>query len=1136
MHPRSSGFPGLLHRSNFTWREHPRLCSGFRRSLVVSVLGLLLGLLPAQAGLIGFYSFDNASMPLRDDSGNGYDLLTGVGLTDPQYVAGGGVQGGAYTYDGGQHWVAPIDINAGSLPSLTMGAWVKTSSLSSGLRKVMGHDDGGYDRVLGLDDRNGGFRYAAFIGTGDPPPGGPAPKSTDDWTFLAVTYDDWTGQMTLYVDLDTLTIGDALQVSSSPASFGGGQTMVAIGSLRPDNLDEGWQGSIDNVFFYDEVLTLQQLTDIRDGGKGAILGTGGEDPDFRITSVPALRGLAKSPAVQTFSFGIKNLGTAQPLTISSVTAAGADAGRYAVTAFPATLAPGATGTIEFTFNSQGQVGAYTATLLVACNDPTTPAVSLDASAQVGDDPDLAIVSAPNLQDLPKLPQVQTLAFTVRNDGAFDTLTISQITISGADSSHYAVTSYPATLLPGATGTIEVTFDNMGQVGSFAATASIQSNDASTPTTLYDLSARVTGNALLGFYSFDDGAAPTKDDSGNGRTLRSIAAALDPTYDAGGGVTGGGYLFDGGQRWEVPLDINPSAVPILTMGAWVRPVTSIATLPDPGLYKVMGHDNGGWDRVIGLDTRNGGFCYSAFTGNGVSVGNPALTPLGPDQWTFLAAVYDQPSSQLTLYVDVDVSSLGDNPEVVSHTATLGTGAATAALGAIAPSGGEGWVGYIDNAFFLGGRIDASTVKAVRDGGKTALLTLRPDPVLSISPDPVFGDLPGPAPVTASIALRNTGQTQPLVIRDARITGRDATRYTLADVPATIAAGATATMKVTFNPQGREGPFAAALDLISNSTADRHAVFDLSAFVPYSTPLIAFYPFDDPWNPLQDATGKGADLIAPLGAAPTYQPAGGVEGGAYAFNGAQRLVSAVNINPARLPQLTMGAWVRTDSLATGLRKVMGHDDGGWDRTIGLDNRDDGTFRYTSFVGNGAPLPGGDTPPTPTSTNAWTFLAATYDQDSSYLALYVDLDVATRADPLMMLESTTTGFGAGQSTTAIGDLSPANASEGWQGSIDNAFFYQTVLTVEELTAIRDGGAQAIFPVVVRPQITGIQRTTNVTLTWTSVAGKTYVVEYTDNLSAAWTQVATPLGMGATTSFTDADATRMARPVGFYRVGVQP
>lgn len=1117
-----------------------------RPGVVRTALAILVSLawttIPTHAGLIGFYSFDNSANPLRDESGHGNDLQPGAGnLTDPEYLAGGGVQGGAYSFNGEQHWVAPININPDVLPSLTLGAWVKTTSLAPGLRKVLGHDDGGYDRTIGLDTRNGGFRYVGFIGTGDPPPGAPAPKSTNDWTFLAVTYDELNAQMAVYVDLDSLSIGDALEVSTSPTGMGLGQDTVSIGSLRPDNLDEGWLGLLDNVFFYDEVLTLQQLTAIRDGGKSAILGSGGEDPDLKLTTVPQLRNLPKAPAVQSFSYGIKNAGATQTLTISKVTVSGADAARYAVIEFPASLAAGASGTIQFSFNSQGQVGAFAGTLVVESNDPTSPVISLDVSVQVGDDPDLVITSAPNLQDLSKLPQVQTLSFGVRNGGIVDTLKINQVTLAGPDAAYFTVKSFPASLPPGATGSIEVTFDNRGQVGSFSATATIDSNDASTPRFEHDLSARVTGNSLLAFYSFDDATDPTKDDSGNGRTLQSAGETTEPLYDAAGGVAGGAYVFDGAQRWLVPLNINPSVIPILTMGAWVR-----TTALDPGLYKAIGHDDGGWDRVIGLDDRSqvaggpmpaGTYRYAAFTGennHGPTQGDPPPTPISSQEWTFLAAVYDQPGSRVTLYVDLDAATTGDTPQAISDAAPMGAGASSTAIGAIAPGGGEGWVGSIDNVFFLGGRIDAAVIKTVRDQGKQALLQLRPDPVLVVPLQPVFGDLTGSQPVTKSVELRNTGQAQALTIAEARITGPQAARYSVADVPATIAAGGSATMKVTFDPQGQEGTFSATLDLISNSTSDRHALLDLAAFVPYASPLIAFYPFDDPAQPLRNATGKGSDLTAPAGAEPIYQSAGGVEGGGYLFTGGQRLIAPIDINSSKLPRLTMGAWVRTDSLVSGLRKVIGQDDGGWDRAIGLDNREGtGAFRYSGFTGTGL-VPEG---PTPVNTTDWTFLAATYDQDLGIMSLYVDLDVSIVTDPLGVYEAPA-NHGAGFTTTAIGDVRPDGlASEGWQGSIDNVFFYQTALTLEELTRIRDGGANAIVPQPAQgPRITGVQKTANLTITWTSAAGKNYVVQYTDRLSAAWTQIATVVGQGASTTYTDSDTARMGLPVGFYRVGLQP
>lgn len=1088
---------------------------------------LLLWCAAAQAGLIAFYSFDDPLDPSKDDGPFGYHLAPGVGLTDPVYVPNGGVEGGAYAFNGEQHWVAPVNINTGYLPYLTMGAWVKTSTLAASNRKIMGHDDGGYDRTLGLDVRNGPFRYVAFIGTGDPPPGGPSPKSTNDWTFVAVTYDDWSGEMTLYVDLDTLSIGDALEISSSLTGFTSGQDSVAIGSIRPDNTSEGWVGMIDNVFFYDEVLTAEQLTALRDGGKTAILGSGGDDPDLRVISEPVLRDLPKAPPVLSFSYGIKNLGTTKPLTISSVTPTGPDAARYTVTGFPASLAPGASGTINFTLDSKGELGTFTAALVVGSNDPSNPTVSLDVSAQVGDDPDLTITSAPNLQELAKLPVVQTLGFGIRNTGVFEPLVISKITISGLDAAYFTVKSFPATLAPGAQGQLDITFDNQGQVGTFSAIATIESNDASNPQVTCDLTARVVSNSLLAFYSFDDPANPTKDDSGFGRALQSAGAGTAPTYRADGGVTGGAYDFNGSQRWVSPLNINPSQVEILTMGAWVRTTRAF----NPGLYKVMGHDNGGYDRVIGLDNRSGAFRYAAFTGTGITLGNPPPTPLGTDEWTFLAAVYDHPNKRVRLYVDLDVASIDDDPQEISATTSMGAGASTTAIGAIAPGGGEGWQGTIDNAFFLAGRIDSSVIKAIRDQGKDALLQFRPDPVLVVPATAVFGDLPGPNPVTASIEIRNSGASRTLTIAEARLSGRNASKYTVTDVPKTIEAGASALLKVRFDPQGQEGSFECTLDLISNSTADRHTLLDLSAFVPYTTPLIAFYPFDDPANPLRDVTGKGADLVAPSNAAPTYQPAGGITGGAYLFNGLQRLISSVDINPARLPRLTMGAWVRTDSLVPGWRKVLGHDNGGYDRTIGLDTRV-GAFNYVAFTGTG--LLGGGVGPVDTST--WTFLAASYDRDAGKVTLYIDPDVSAPVTPLLAVEATG-NFGPGFPTTAIGGLRPDNADEGWQGSIDNVFFYQTVLSPEQLASIRDGGADAILPPAPpRPEITSVQRTTTLTIVWASAAGKTYVVEYAERLLAGWTRVATVTGQRDSTTYVDSDPTRLARPIGFYRVGLQP
>ena len=1081
-----------------------------------TIAACLLTAVPSHAELIGFYPFDNAQDPLKDASGKGNDLQGGI--ADPTYLSSAGIEGGAFSYNGGQRLVSPIDINADALPALTMGAWVKTATLISDLHKVIGQDDGGWDRVIGLDNRDDGvFRYTTFIGTGAPLRGTPAPRSTNDWTFLAVSYDQTINELNLYVDLDSITIGDALNPFTAATGFGSGLTTASIGSIRADNDSEGWIGQIDNVFFYDEVLSPDRIKAIRDQGRGAIVAALASDPNLKVSSAPNLRNLSKAPAVQTFVYEISNLGGAKALNITSAKVTGAGSARYAVTHFPATVAPGGKGNIEFTFDSQGQIGRFVAELTIESNDANHPSTLLDVTAQVGDDPDLGIINPPVLQAFQKVPATHDFSFGITNAGTLDTLRISRITVTGPDAAYFTIRNFPATLAPHGTNTLDFTFNSQGQVGDFTAAAVIESNDPSNPSFSLDISSRVNPTALLGFYSFDDANNPLKDDSNLSRTLQNgfDGGLADPTYQPTGGVTGGGFDFDGSMRLVVPLDVNPAGLPAVTMGAWVK-----TAILDEGLRKVLGQDDGAWDRVIGLDTRTqaaGGplpdptFRYVAFTGTdnlGPTQGDPPPTPTSIDEWTFLTAVYDQPNRQVTLYVDLDVSTTNDAPQAIRSAANSGTGTSTVSIGTINPgNSSEAWVGSIDNVFFLNGTLDAATIKSVRDGGKDAILKFRADPTVQVlTAAPIFGDLANANPKTAAIQIKNTGATQPLAIVSARLTGPDASNYTLDQVPSNLVAGATGTLEVTLDPKGKEGTLAAGLELITTSSSDRRTTLDLSAFVPYSTPLIAFYAFDDPTNPLKEARGKTGDLRLVQGSEPVYLAQGGEEGGAYRFDGGQRLVAPVNINPDKLPQLTMGAWVKTSSLVPGMRKVMGHDDGAWDRVIGLDTRAEAlggdlpqpTFRYVAFPGqnNFGPTQG-NPPATPTSTEDWTFLAVTYDQPVNLVTLYVDLDSKTTNDPLWSVSSESDMGFSGDTATGIGSITSTANSESWIGLIDNVFFYQTILSVDDLTRIRNAGAGAIVPIVAPPTITIGRTGASLMLTWTGS------LQSADSISGPWTDV---------------------------------
>ncbi len=1102
----------------------------------------------AQAGLIGFYSFDNPGDPYADDSGNGKTLTGDLAgpESNPVYAADGGVEGGAFLYYGTNRLSAPININPDVLPQMTMGAWVRTATLTPGIRSVLSHDDGALDRRVGLETRFGPFRYSAFAGFTFPIPSTAFPSSTNDWTFLAVTYDQTSGQMALYCDLDSMTIGDALEVFSADlVQQGNGFPAVVIGALRPTSSGEGWLGAIDNVFFYDEVLLPDQLEAIRTGGKRAIIGSG-ESPDLRLTARPVLDQLPKSPAAIAFTVEVRNVSPTRSMTIGDVAVAGVDAGSFTITSFPSVIPASGAGLIEGAFHSQGQAGTRNAELIIQSDDPSTPRFVMPFAAVVAADPSLAVAATSDWSRLPRQAAPHDLVFGVTNSGYTQTLHLQQILLSGPDAPYYAVQTFPAQLAPGEGGELVIRLTSQDQVGAFTALATIQSDGESQPQILLDLSTHVTNLALIAFYPFDDAANPLLDASGNGLTLVGAGGFQDPTWNSGGGMSGSCFEFDGGQRFTAPLNINPDVMPLLTMGAWVR-----CGALDPGNFKVIGHDDGANDRVIGLDTRvsnlggpmpAGTWRYTAFTGDTTMNGTapvqmePVPAPLGPEVWTFIAAVYDQINGTMTFHVDLDASTTSEPPQSQTVITSMGPGYPTTAVGALRPTAtlNDPWVGSIDNVFFLSGAAAAGEIRTIRDGGVAALLELRADPLPQVTNSLSFGTVATGAALTNELSILNHGITRPLNIAEVRLSGRDAARFSVGALPAPIPPGGAASLQVGFDSRGFEGRFDAVLEIISDAGTDRRLVVALDAFVPFANTVVAFYPFDDPVNPLRDVSGHGKNLTQVAGAVPTFDASGGFEGGTFHFSGTQRLISPVDINPTVLPKLTMGAWVKTASLANGLRDVMGADNGGYDRCIGLDNRPGGTpFRYTTWRGgSNQPLEG---TPSPISTNDWTFLAVSYDEAVHALTMYVDLDASTIDDPLVEVSSPTpTAFNASFNTTSIGNYRPTVSGNGWVGSIDNVFFISRTLTTEEITRIRDEGAKAIVASLFRATASRVPG--RVDLVWDSATQNNYAVQYTSQLGLPWTTIATVPGEAGHTGFGDTDATRLSRPQGYYRVELLP
>lgn len=676
-----------------------------------------------------------------DESGSGNDLVTaGVG-TEPTYEAAGGFEAGGFLF-ANQRLTVPIDINPGTLPELTMGAWVRSDALPIGLgtqqlHKVIGHDNGAWDRVLGLDSRTaaaGGpqpqhsLRYTAFTGTNNfgPVQNDFAPTSTSDWTFLAVTYDQPNNTATVYVDLDVSTNADALQMASSATLMGTGNAEVAIGSIRPDLPNEGWAGSIDNVFFYDEILTAAQLTAIRDGGKTAIVGSSG-DPSIRLSGATnplfgdlTSLGAGPGPIVRTVS--IQNVGELNQLNISRIEITGPDAGLFTLEdLLPSAVPPAMEQDLDITLTPPLEGGSFSATLEVDSNDAETPTKTLSLDATITSDPNLVIVAADPLfgtMVFNSQPGTIMRIITVRNTGAVNHLALSPLpAVSGANAASYSLSS-PLSVAPGEERDIVVSLNPGGSPGAFSGSLEISTDDPDTPSVTISLDANiiiVDPAEIIAFYPFDDTAAPLTD--ATGVTGDATIGGGTPTYNEADGFEGGYYQFGGTDRLIVPLDINPGVLPQITLGAWVR-----NDEPASGLRKVMGHDNGAWDRTIGLDNRGGPFRYTAFTGtnnNEPVAGTPE--PANTEDWTFLAATYDDILNVVSVFVDLDASTTDDPLVKVSEPSLMGDGWNTLAIGGIRPDlPNEGWVGCIDNAFIYSGILTDAEVENLRNLGRAAII--------------------------------------------------------------------------------------------------------------------------------------------------------------------------------------------------------------------------------------------------------------------------------------------------------------------------------------------------------------------------------------------------------------------------------
>ncbi len=152
---------------------------------------------------------------------------------------------------------------------------------------------------------------------------------------------------------------------------------------------------------------------------------------------------------------------------------------------------------------------------------------------------------------------------VRNTGNANSLTLSNVQVTGPDQDHFTVTESPDTIAPGSSGLVRITFQPKQTPGSFRANLEITSNDSDEGDevrTVELLAGAVDPLGPLAHYRLDEASGPDLlDASGNGRRgfFEANGGTLQWNQDglAGGtsvGFSGGSYAQVAGghfDRWD-----------------------------------------------------------------------------------------------------------------------------------------------------------------------------------------------------------------------------------------------------------------------------------------------------------------------------------------------------------------------------------------------------------------------------------------------------------------------------------------------------------------------------------------------------------------------------------------------------------
>lgn len=276
-----------------------------------------------------------------------------------------------------------------------------------------------------------------------------------------------------------------------------------------------------------------------------------------------------------FTVSLSNLGGVSDLTVTGAFPTGPD-GSYltVVTDFtnPLVIPAGQSSDVTFSFDPDGEYRTFSANLEFDSDDGVEATRIIPFTAELVRDPRISAPATFSAGTIPFTAGATPFTVAIENTAATNDLNLSSAVVTG--NPDFAVTGFPASIAPGTSGDVNLTFTPNGtSFGIFTATLEIESNDPGQPLTTVTLTAEVLPPAkpggLVAWWPLDNPADPGNDASGN--NLDGVLGGTGAlTASAGAnGSTGGSLDFDGAVRLTVPQNaaLNPASY---TITGWASP--------------------------------------------------------------------------------------------------------------------------------------------------------------------------------------------------------------------------------------------------------------------------------------------------------------------------------------------------------------------------------------------------------------------------------------------------------------------------------------------------------------------------------------------------------------------------------------